>query len=486
MANVEEVEKQVAEVEKQLNETDHKKKTKRKRKMVFNILLVATITFVSIWLSIGDSFDEIMGHLANIFLCKDGCHWKYLLIVVAVIATSVLLRSLVLLCFARLYTRKYYLHQAIAVDQIGIFYSAVTPGSTGGQPMQAYTYKKQGIPISSAVSMMAMYSIMFQIVLILYGIVSFAVKYDAINSIGAFELDIGFGTFAIPIWPLTIIGFLLNVGVIGIVLLMGYWRGFHHFIMGPCISLLHKIKLCKNPDKTRESLRAQVENFKIEMRRIYSNIPFALLVCFIFAIYITVKYSSPYWVGLALGNQSECASFFDAVFLSNYHQMVTGLIPIPGSAGASELFFIKLFVNNNPKPGNSFYYLPEVKGGESKALASAALMIWRSVTFVLPLTVAGFVTALYRASPKEELRDHDLPNHETFVSLQTQTYEQRKVELDTMVETSRLTRQEVMNRLKMFGKMERKKKNKTKNNHHLPTSKTEFDDVDINIEDDSI
>ena len=376
---------------------------------------------------------------------------------------AVFLRSLVLFFFARLYTRKYHLHQAIAVDQIGIFYSAVTPGSSGGQIMQAYTYKKQGIPISSAVSMLAMYSIMFQIVLILYGTVSFIIKYDVINSIGAVPLNIGFGEFDLPIWPLTIIGFLLNVSVIGLVLLMGYWKGFHNFIMGPMISFLHKIRLNKNPDKTRESLRIQVENFKIEMRRIYSNIPFALLICFIFALYITVKYSAPYFVGKALGNQSECATLFDSVFLSNYHQMVTGLIPIPGSAGVSELFFKLLFVSSNPTAKNSFYFMAGsgsiTDKQASESLASSALLVWRSMMFIIPLIIAGFVTAFYHASPKEEMRgDGDIPNRSTFVSLQATTYEARKEELETMVETSRLTRQEVLKRLRSYRKHGDKKK----------------------------
>ena len=484
MAELNENKTPTEEIKKPEKTPEQKKKSKRRKKMIFNIALVASLTVLSLWLTVGNSFPEISKLMENIFLCRDGCHWKYLLWMLGVIVASVLLRSIVLYFFARLYTRKYHLHQAIAVDQIGIFYSAVTPGDTGGQVMQAYTYKKQGIPISSAISMLAMYSILFQIVLIIYGTISFIVKYDAINSIGAVPLNIGFGEFDLPIWPLTIIGFLLNVGVIGIVLMMGYWKGFHNFIMGPCVSLFHKMHLCKNPDKTRENLRVQVENFKIEMRRIYSNIPFALLICFVFAIYITVKYSSPYFVGQALGNESECANFFDAVFLSNYHQMVTGLVPIPGAAGASELFFKLLFVSNNPSPTNSFYY--KAGEGKSEELAKAALLIWRSLTFIIPLIVAGLVAAFYHGSPKDEVTEEGkIPNHQTFISLSSATYDERKAELETMVETSRLTRQEIMKRLKHFAKPTIKKKKKPENNNPQPKEK-HIDDVDIDVEDDSL
>ena len=127
---------------------------------------------------------------------------------------------------------------------------------------------------------------------------------------------------------------------------MGYWRGFHHFVMGPCINLLHKLRIVKNPDKQRENLRIQVENFKIELRRLLTNIPFLILVVVLVFAAMTIKFSVPYFIGLALGNQSQVATFWDSVFLCNYHQMVTGLIPIPGAAGVSEYFFAKLFVKH--------------------------------------------------------------------------------------------------------------------------------------------
>ncbi len=486
----EELEKKVVEVDQSTLQSLQNKK-KRRRKMIFNVILVFVLTVIAIWITIGDSFDEIFEQLSKVFISDN---WIYLLAVVGIMFLAVFIRSLVLLCFARLYTKKYHLHQAIAVDQIGVFYNAVTPGSSGGQVMQAYTYSKQGITISSAVSMLAMYSIMFQIVLIFYGLLSFIIKYDAITAIGSISMNIGFGDFEIPIWPLTIIGFLLNVSVIAIVLLMGYWRGFHNFVMGPCISLLHKIKIIKNADKTRESLRVQVENFKIEMRRIYSNIPFALLICLLFAVYITVKYSTPYFVGLALGNQSKCASFWDSVFLCNYHQMVTGMIPIPGSAGVTEIFFVRLFVHSNPTESNSFYYMAATDAlsaqKASEALCNASLLIWRSTTFIIPLIIAGFVTAFYHSSPKEEVKTNgNLPSRETFISLQATTYETRRSDLDTMLETSRLTRQAVIKRLKTFGKNNYKKGDSNHKPHkqdktHI--SKTEYDDIRIKSEDDSL
>ena len=429
---------------------DPKKKKNKTWKYILNISFVLIVTVLAFIFSIKDNAKDILAFLQD-------CDVRWLLVAFGMAFAMILIRSFILFCFARLYSNRYKPHQAIAVDQIGVFYNAVTPGASGGQIMQAYTYKKQGVQISSAVSIMAMYSIVFQSVLIVFGVLSFIIKYDFIISIGSFETGIIIGgvPLNLPVWPLTIIGFLLNVSVILVVLLMGYWHGFHNFIMGPCIGLFAKLRIIKKPDKLRESLRIQVENFKIEFRRLFTNVRFTLLVVLLFTGYLIIKFSIPYFVGLALHNESPVASFWDSIFLSNYHQMVTGLIPVPGSVGVSEYAFYQLFVNGNDVTKGFFYVGEGIvdRVEASKSLCKAALIIWRAITFSIPLLIAGFVSAFYRASPKDEAHLHgDLPNRETFVALQNETFIQRQAEVINAEETNRLSRTAVIEKLKSFNK----------------------------------
>jgi len=449
-----------------------------KLRYIINISIVLILTVVSLAVNLwGDKFTAV----TNLF---NNCDWTFILIVVVLVFASILTNGLILFCFARLYKRKYYYHQALAVEQIGTFYNAVTPGSSGGQIMEAYTFKKQGVPISSAVSIMATCSIVYQIVLIIYGLISFIVKYDFINQIGAIDFKIADLQFSLPIWLLTIIGFLLNLGFIGIIFLMSYWRGFHHFITGPCVSFASKIHLCKNPNKTRENLRIQVENFKMELRRLLTNIPFFILVSVLFFVYLTLRFSIPYFCGLALHNQSTNANFWDAVFLSNYHQMVTGLIPIPGSAGISEYFFSKLFCSNS-NTIQGFYALFDSSGMvdvvASQGLTSACLLLWRTMTFTLPLIIAGIVSAFYHSSPKDVIVKEDkMPNRQTFISLQNETYVERSREVETIVQTNVLSRKAVLDKLKLSSLKNKTNKNKTKKKQAKDDS---FDEIKIDEED---
>lgn len=466
---------QVEELEKDRKEENKKKKPKA-WKYILNISFVLIATSLAFFFSIKDNAKETLTYLAR-------CKIEWLFAVAGMVTFMICIRSFILFCFARLYSRTYKYHQAIAVDQIGIFYNAITPGASGGQIMQAYTYKKQGVQVSSAVSIMAMYSIVYQSVLIIFGIISFIVKYDFITSLGEIDTAIKIADMPLklPIWPLTIIGFILNVSVILVVLLMGYWHGFHNFIMGPCVSLLAKIKLVKKPDKMRENLRIQVENFKIEFRRLFTNVRFTLLVVFCFSLYMIAKFSIPYFVGQALGNVSPQASFWDSIFLSNYHQMVTGLIPLPGSAGVSEFFFYQLFLNNNDPTKGFFYEQAETlidSISASRSMTRAALIIWRTATFSVPIVLAGFVAAFYKSSPKNEAHLHgDMPNRETFVALQNETFIQRQAEVINAEETNRLSRSAVIQRLKSFNK---------KKDVDKPLSDSQYDNVNISGFDDEI
>ena len=538
-------------LEKPVESEQHpqKKKGQSTWKYVLNIILVLTISGLAVFLAVRNNFNLIVHHIVT-------ADYRFILIILGLMCGFVLVRAFMLFCFARLFTRDYKYHQGIAVEFIGTFYSAVTPGGQGGEVMQAYTYKKQGIPISSAVSALAMNSIIHQILLILFGAVSFIVKYDFIMKLPMANLfTFQDGTvIAVPMWLLTLLGFGLNVGYIAMILAMAYWKGFHNFIMGPIITFLSKIRLIKDPDKSRENWRTQIENFKIENRRLFANIPFTLLISFCFIISMSIKFCIPYFVGLAMGNQSTCASFWDTIFLSNYHQMATGLIPVPGSAGVSEFVFNSLFSTSPATPSTSFFYLQAtaeqqveaynyiinnaagnvglrsffghvasrveyanaaeiIKAADSLAesgttfenapesfrqvciyyadtqasssMASAALVLWRVATFIVPLTVAGFVTAFYRASPRKDAEDSErMAGRHTLVDLQRETYAERLTMVETMVETSRLNRDNIAKRLKALNKADRRKKKKGEE-EELPMP-DEYTDVTINDGDDSL
>ena len=99
------------------------------------------------------------------------------------------------------------------------FFNGVTPFSTGGQPMQVYMLKKNGIKIASATNIIVQEFIMYQMALIVVGI--FAIISN---------LKFQFFTVSPALKSLIILGFIINV-LVGIILLfISFSKKFNDFV----------------------------------------------------------------------------------------------------------------------------------------------------------------------------------------------------------------------------------------------------------------
>ena len=402
-------------------------------KYLIYVLVVLIATGISLAISLWNDFDSVV----ETFSSAD---WRYVLLVFGVVALTYLIEGLIIFIFCRLYTRKYRYHQGLACSMVGQFYSDVTPGASGGQIMQVYTLKSQGILVSNAASIMVMWFILYQVALILFGVCSLCFEWRTVLSLSP---DIGqvFGSsWNVPMWPLIVVGFTLNLSVILVLFVMSYNHHIHNFILHHVIGFLGKIRILKKPDEARESLRVQVENFKIELRRLQSNIPVLVLLLNLFFILLVLRFSIPYFCGLAMhawGSDAhfvfysfdlEIPSMLRASFYTSFHQMVTGLIPLPGSAGVSELFYNLVF---QPFFAGSF------------PITIATQILWRTATFHLVLFLSGIVSAFYHSRGGASVT---YASRKTFVTLQLETYEERKRSSDTMYETSQFSRREFQRR----------------------------------------
>lgn len=445
--------------------TPEENKKKSVLKFFIYFLIIVVLTGLALFLSLYKDFDSVVNALKH-------SDWRYLLIILGLVVLTFIIEAFTVFAFSRLYTRKYKYHQGLAAVMVGAFYSGITPGASGGQIMEAYTMKKQGVEVSTSASILIMSFIVYQICLILIGAVGLVFSNGLLSSIATFDININGFTLTVPTILFTIAGFALNFFVILMLFLMSYSHGIHNFILHRGINFLAKIKLVKNPEEKRETLRVQVENFKIELRRLLSNIPIFLLMIICWTLILIIRFSIPFFAGLALNGFGYCInadgslliqsvfddrgmqvgfapvvstgqpdinSFWQCVFLSSYHQMATGLVPIPGAAGISEYFFTTIF--------SKFY--------TSNYITTAAQIIWRFSTYHIVLLVAGLVSATYQGSPKNQVHH---ANRKSFVTLQYQTYAERKVTSETMYDASALSARAVQERLRSLAKQERKMK----------------------------
>ena len=402
--------------------------TKKKKNVIRHliyILIVLIATGVSLGITLGNDFDNVV----HAFRDAD---WRFFALMVGLVFVSYAIEGLVLVIFCRLYTRRYKFHQGFCNSLIGQFYSSVTPGASGGQPMQIYTLKSQGMQVSNAASIMVMSFILYQTSLILFDVVALIVEWNVVINITATIEGVGW-TF--PMWPLIIVGFILNLSLIFLFLVMSYSHRVHNFILHYVVGFLGKIRLLKNPDATRESLRVQVENFKIELKRLASNVPVIIVQIVLNLCILFARYSIPYFSAFAVHatgpmfeNGFDFMSLLHVCFRTSFHQMVTGLIPLPGSAGVSDLFYSYLFSADFAGDG----------------VLGSSQILWRTATFHVVTLVSGFVAAFYRSRGGASIQ---YANRKTFVTLQLETFDERKRTADTLYETRQLSRKAIQRRM---------------------------------------
>ncbi|MCB9499332.1 MAG: flippase-like domain-containing protein [Erysipelotrichaceae bacterium] len=477
----EDIEEYEIQKQKEKNKKENKKKKGLKYVLYLSIILVLTILVLAFSLTSETNIPDpsnpelnakVYQVLPSMFKNMDTNNWLFFALFFLFVILTFLLSSLILFLFARLYTKHYKYHQSLANNAVGVFYSNITPGSSGGQFAQAFTFKKQGMELSTSASILVMNFIVYQSTLLISGLISM-IKIKDILAINAIPIPFEFGnsgyTFNIPIVVFVILGFAVNAFVIVLLLLMSYSRGLHNFVLNHGVNFFAKLRLIKNPEKKREELRLQVENFRIELRRLQSNIPFTILVLFLMFISQYLNYVMPCICGYALnGFDDEILTFgsfmnntFTCFCYMNFHQMFSGLIPLPGGAGITEFVFNRLFSGANID-GSTYFSESFLNKGSINILT----LLWRLGTFYIPFFVCGIVAATYKSRGLNGVdRFYEVSNSKkTFLTIQLETLNDRKESSDSMSKDNTTVADKIKN-MKLKKKIGKAVKNDSKNTY---------------------
>ena len=192
---------------KQEDENPEESKKKSVLKFLIYFLIIIVLTGLALFLSLYKDYESVLNALKH-------SDWRYLLIIFGIVALTYLIEAFTVFIFSRLYTRKYQDHQGFASVMVNAFYSDITPGASGGQIMEAYTMKKQGMEVSTSASILIMSFIVYQICLIVIGAIGIVFSNGLLSSIATFDLNINGVIIPVPTILFTILGFLLNVIVI--------------------------------------------------------------------------------------------------------------------------------------------------------------------------------------------------------------------------------------------------------------------------------
>ena len=322
------------------------KKKKISGNLIFNILVAGLCVFMVLFFFFGeDGLNDLLSSGMKIsivwILAAVGCQLIYML-----------LETIVIYCFIHQDYKHFTFFDSLKVSFVGLFWCAVTPSSTGGQPMQIYLLHSMKVDVGYATSRLIQKFLIYQIVLTSISVLAFVYKFEFFTT-----------SLSQPvIFTFVVVGFVSQFTITGALILVSFWPKLtKKFIFG-IAKLLSKVKILKNLEQKARGLEEQLDIFHSSNKELYHHKK-TLAVTFLltFAQFIAM-FTVPYCVYRALGLTG--ATPLDMISSQAFVNLVSGMIPIPGASGAAEVGFTAFF--------NGFF--------TTETLMSATL-IWRMINY---------------------------------------------------------------------------------------------------------
>ena len=265
------------------------------------------------------------------------------------------------------------LFRVLGTGLIGMYYSNITPGASGGQPMQVNSLRKAGVPVEYGTLALTVRFVMNQFSVCMIGLVLFMIHKDFVyQQLGG------------AIWAARI-GWLINFASVPLVLLAAFKRNWIQKLGEKLIALGVKIHVIRNPEAATERLSGMLDTYHealTEMAHRPKEIIAQLFCSMVSVLGLTSSIVFTYYAFGQSGTEwSQILTLSCLLFVS------ASYTPLPGASGAQEGGFLLYF-----------------RGIFKDGTIGLALLIWRFFTYYLFLIVGVFMVVGEKAILKAEAR----------------------------------------------------------------------------------
>ena len=300
------------------------------RKLFNMLFILATLAFVVIFAfsnsEMTDAWQALRSMDTGWLLAALGCWFCYLFF-----------DSLALHYFLKKQNNPLTLWRSIYISMIGIYYSDITPGASGGQPMQVYYMSKRGVSVGVASSALSIKIFCTQLMVVLMGLLLWAFNADFVaTQLGGVR------------WVI-ILGVIINSAVIPIILLLALYRPLVQGLVKFCVRVGAKLRMIKNPAKALVRVTTVLDTYHASFLKL-SRHPWQILIQLLCAglnllglmgVTVCVYYA----LGLSGTPWYRILTVAFLLFLSSSYT------PLPGASGAHEggfmIFFAGIFASGS-------------------------------------------------------------------------------------------------------------------------------------------
>ena len=304
------------------NETAKKKSVKSKIIWSFVFVAVASLTIWAVTSQEGFSFTQFISFMGDM-------HPGWLACAFLGMAGFIVFEALAIMTIIKSFGFKRPFRKGVIYSTSDIYFSAITPSASGGQPASAYFMMRDGISGSMTTVSLIVNLVMYSFAIVIIGIVSILLKPSV------------FLEFPITCKILIIIGAVLLIGVALFFLLLLYKSQILLKMGNSIISLFAKIRILKNSEGLRAKLSTAIEEYRSHVAHLKGK-GWMLVRALIFNILQRSSLISvTLFVYLAAGNDPSLA--IDVWVIQCLVVIGTNMIPVPGAMGISDYMLISAF-----------------------------------------------------------------------------------------------------------------------------------------------
>lgn len=323
------------------------------KKKFINIILIIIFTLIVLYFSLKDNYDEIIELLLNSDI-------RWLFIGYLFVLSYTFLKSVVTNDIINKF-KKFDMKKTFDLQLMTFFFNAITPFSTGGQPFQVYTLKKNNLSLSDGTNVIVQESIIHQIALIVVGFLAIIV--NEIFDIYKFEGII---------LTFLILGFGLNILVIFLLFLISHSNKIDKLITKYIVKLLTFLRIIKNKEILNK-LHNTIDNFNYNSKILLKNKKRFIKLILINCLALLCLYVVPLTILFSFNNYVSFDGMI-AIVLVSFISIISSYVPLPGGIGGQEYLFILMF---------GIYV--------NQPLLSSLMIMWRFITYYLPMIVGAVI-----------------------------------------------------------------------------------------------
>ncbi len=309
-------------------------KEKRKFKISGTVIFNILVAIISVYLVINFIVSE--DGLIDLLKSPDAFHWGWVVVGLLVFDCNMIIDAIV----TQIYLRAEYPHfrflDSLKVAFVGVFFGAVTPSNTGGQPMQLYFLSRKNVRIGYGSACMTQKFIVYQLVTTGFSIFAVIFKFD-------------------------------------------YFRtAFTNFWSSAFIVLIYKImvavKFVKEPRRKIMTIAREFKMFHSANRMLMGNKKRLVKIFLLVMVQICCIMSVPYFIYIAFDMPVIAAAHgapvgnpFDFLCIQSFVLFTSNLVPLPGASGGAELAFSMYF--------GSYFVIANI------SKIKPAILLWRFITY---------------------------------------------------------------------------------------------------------